>query len=192
MRMAPALLDMGLADPVFAQEANNMPKRYRFALLAGALSLFAAPALADGYPDRPVQRGPAPLTAQAPSQPHPECELIGGADWYCPPATRRYIDESKTRHYVRRYTTGGKCCGTAPPPVRQVSAPQGLTIDVTGFNGGVGAGVNGGYYGGGGTVIAYARASSSARAFVSASAATRFRGGFTYGGGGGCNVCGGS
>ncbi|MEM8998313.1 MAG: hypothetical protein AAGF23_26250, partial [Acidobacteriota bacterium] len=31
--------------------------------------------------------------------------------------------------------------------------PKGLTLDISGFNGGVGAGVDGGYYGGGGAVV---------------------------------------
>lgn len=171
-----------------------MPKRDTLALFAAALALFATPAHADGYADKPVQRGPEPLRAHVPAQPAPDCELIGGNEWYCPPAepaTRRYVDESQTRRYTRRYTTGGKCCGT---PVQTISAPAGLTLDTTGFGGGVGAGVTGGYYGGGGRVIVMARASSSARAYASAAASMRYSGSFnSWGGGyqgGGCNVCG--
>ena len=93
-----------------------MPKCYSLAACAAALALFAAPAFADGYPGRPVQKGPAPLKAHTTTQPAPGCELIGGSDWYCPPSetvTRRYVDESQTRQYVRRYTTGGACCTPA-------------------------------------------------------------------------------
>ncbi|MEQ8557882.1 MAG: hypothetical protein RIB03_06150 [Henriciella sp.] len=179
-----------------------MSKRYSLAAIAAAFMLAAGPAWADGYPDRPVQKGPPPLQAHIYEN---GCELIGGDDWYCPPdeihetQVRRYVDESKTRHYVTRYTTGGICCTpqAAPPPPRPVyhaPAPRGLVIDVASFGGGVGSGVDGGYYGGGGG-FAYASASASASARASASMRLAFRGGFKGGhkgrrggkkGGGGC------
>lgn len=208
-----------------------MPNCYRLAALVGALALFSAPALADGYADRPVNRGPTPLKAHDPTPPEPGCYLIDAASdtWSCPPlpqksastvttrtvsapahqpatygaTTRRYVDESKTRTYVNRYTTGGECCGgtprPAPPPpppvvVQKTRIERGMVIDIAGFDGGVGSGIDGGYYGGGGG-FAYASASSSASAFSSASAALTFRGGFKGGGkhrggkkrgGGGC------
>lgn len=172
-----------------------MSKRYSFAAMAGAAMLFVAPALADGYANKPVQRGPAPLKAHAPEA---NCELLGADEWYCPPretvaqpATRTWIDESQTRHYVTRYTTGGECCGAvSPPPVQRVHAQPGITIDASNFGGGVGTGVGGGggYYGGGG--FAYARASASAGAWSSAGAriafSGRYGGGHKGGGGGGC------
>ena len=210
-----------------------MPKRYRLAALAGTLALFAAPAVADGYANRPVNKGPAPLEAHQLTPPEPGCYLVDAQTdtWSCPPlpqkastsstrttytsaptvrsasygaTTRTYIDESKTRTYVNRYTTGGECCGDTrpvPPPRYIPPAPRppllverGLRIDINAFNGGVGSGVDGGYYGGGGG-FAYASASSSASAMSSAAASLTFRGSFKGRGGkkgkGGCNVCGG-
>lgn len=168
-----------------------MSKRYIFAALATGMAMIATPAVADGYADRPVQKGPPPLEAHAPA---PDCELIGDEDWYCPPAhseTRRYVDESKTRHYVKRYTTGGICCAQTAPPQRVAYRPtveRGLSIDIDGFTGGVGAGVDGGFYGGGGG-FAYASASASSSAYASAAAriafSASFRGGHK-GKGGGC------
>ncbi|MEQ9317174.1 MAG: hypothetical protein RLN72_15075 [Henriciella sp.] len=204
-----------------------MPKRYRLAVLAGAIALFAAPAVADGYAGKTYNRGPAPLQAHTLTPPEPGCYLVDAKTdtWSCPPlqqqvhktstghssytggTVRRYIDESKTRTYVNRYTTGGECCGDTrpapPPPPRYVPpAPRppvvverGLRIDISGFGGGVGNGVDGGYYGGGGGfAYASASASSSASAMASASASLTFRGSFKGGGkkgGGGCHVCGG-
>lgn len=194
-----------------------MPKRYRLAVLAGAIALFAAPAVADGYANKTYNRGPAPLKAHELTPPEPGCYLLDAETdtWSCPPlqqqvhktstghehgTVRRYIDESKTRTYVNRYTTGGECCGGTPRPVPPRPAPppvlvqRGLRIDASSFSGGVGSGVDGGFYGGGGGfAYASASASSSASAMASASAALTFRGGFRGGGkkGGGCHVCGG-
>ncbi|MGB3624661.1 MAG: hypothetical protein WA989_02470 [Henriciella sp.] len=202
-----------------------MPIRYRLAVLAGAIALFAAPAVADGYANKTYNRGPAPLKAHELTPPEPGCYLVDAETdtWSCPPlqqkaqtissghtayaggTVRRYIDDSKTRTYVNRYTTGGECCGDTrpapppryapPPPRRHNVVERGMRIDISGFGGGVGSGVDGGYYGGGGG-FAYASASSSASASAMASAAASltFRGGFKGGGkkgGGGCHVCGG-
>ncbi|MEM5515830.1 hypothetical protein WNY37_02640 [Henriciella sp. AS95] len=188
-----------------------MPICYRLAALAGSLALFAAPAVADGYANRPVNKGPSPLKASELTPPEPGCYLVDAETdtWSCPPlpqkaqstSTRTYIDESKTRTYVNRYTTGGECCGDTRPTPRPVvtSRPpvlveRGMRINISGFNGGVGSGVDGGYYGGGGG-FAYASASSSASATSYAAASLTFRGGFRGGGkkhkGGGCHVCGG-
>ena len=185
-----------------------MSKRYSLAVCTAAIVCLAGQAGADGYAGRSVQRGPEPLRAQVMHQPAPDCELVGGDDWYCPPAethVRRYVDESQTRHSVVRYSTGGSCCLQAappPPPMRTVvykqPAPRDLSIDISGFTGGVGSGVDGGYYGGGGGVFVYASANASASASASASMRFSFKGGFKgkrgkgkKGGGGGCSPCGG-
>lgn len=191
-----------------------MSKRYTLAALAGIAALFAAPAVADGYANKTVNHGPPPLKAHAITPPEPGCYPVGPDTWSCPPVqqevvhhaaakhtygatTRTYLDESKTRHYTNHYTTGGECCGGTPPPPRprprppvtKVHIDRGMVIDIAGFGGGVGAGVDGGYYGGGGG-FAYASASSSASAFSSAAASLTFRGGFKgrggKKGGGGC------
>ncbi len=186
-----------------------MSKRYTLAVLAGLAALFAAPAVADGYANKTVNHGPPPLKAHAVTPPEPGCYPVGHDTWSCPPisgetvhhapvrpvshhaygaTTRTYIDESQTRHYTNRYTTGGECCGGTPPPPRarppvtRVHADRGIKIDIAGFGGGVGAGVDGGYYGGGGG-FAYASASSSASAYSSAAARIAFSGGFKGRGG---------
>ena len=268
-----------------------MPYRYKAALLAASAALLATPALADGYENRPVNRGPAPLQAHAQqTPPEPGCYLVGHDTWSCPPlpqtahrshgaahsshhgytsAPARSVSSHSVSH--GGYASGtvsqsyaaahaghahayGAACGggynaiaarpaqvsyathtaaypatrsssaaystrtvshSAPRPVavsrtatrstgyatrsatRSTSyARRDVDLDISGFDGGVGNGVDGGYYGGGGG-FADASASSSASALSSAAASFTFNGSFRGGGGGknhgggGCNTCGG-
>ncbi|MEZ5947529.1 MAG: hypothetical protein R3C13_04715 [Hyphomonas sp.] len=111
-----------------------MSKRNILVSLALASALFAAPALADGKPVKPV-RGPTPLKAQ------PYCESGKGyfddhGRFVCPVVTRT----------VTRTVT--------PPTVTRVVAPPPAAVyDFSGFNGGVGSSIGSGYYGGGGGFI---------------------------------------
>ena len=132
--------------------------------------LFSAPALADGVPGKQVNRGPAPLTAKMMTPPEPGCVLVEGHKWSCPvPAARfTHAPVTTTRHAPvhRTYTTTSR---THAPPVprratstrtvsapvtrRVVSAPQQMKIDISGFDGGVGAGLGGEPVYGGGTIF---------------------------------------
>ena len=212
-----------------------MPNQYKVMAFAAAAMLMAAPAVADGYANRPVNHGPAPLQAHAElTPPEPGCYLVGPDTWSCPPlpktaqrshAATSYTSSAVSHGYSATHAghghAHGATCGynsyesrpaqvsyvsrPAPQPVRRAAtltatrtsyARSDVTIDIAGFDGGVGNGVDGGYYGGGGG-FAYASASSSASAFSSATAALTFQGGFRGGGGkkhhggGGCNKCGG-
>ncbi|MAN72578.1 MAG: hypothetical protein CME84_00615 [Henriciella sp.] len=171
--------------------------------LLAAAAMMAAPALADGYANRPVNRGPAPLQAHAePVPPEPGCYLVGPDTWSCPP-----LPQTVETHTVRERVSAAACCYSRPAPrpvqvrytPRPAPAPRSVSIDTSGFDGGVGSGVTGGYYGGGGGGYVYVRSSASANAFASAAASLTFRGGFHGGGGGkhhgggggGCGKCGG-
>lgn len=146
------------------------------ALLGGVLS---APAFADGVPGQQVNRGPAPLKAHAMTPPEPGCVLVEGNKWSCPvpaarfthapqPATRTYTTSTRTHAPVQRtYTTTTRTHAptvtrSATTSTRTVSAPvkrpvivrpQQMTVDISGFSGGVGAGVGGEPVFGGGTIF---------------------------------------
>jgi len=248
-----------------------MPYRYKAALLAASAALLTTPALADGYENRPVNRGPAPLQAHAQqTPPEPGCYLVGHDTWSCPPLPQTahpshgaahsshhgytsaparsvgahsvshggYASRSISHSYAAAHAghahAYGAACGynaiaarpaqvsyttravsrPAPRPVsvsRTATRSTGYTtrsaartttharrdvdLDISSFDGGVGNGVDGGYYGGGGG-FAYASASSSASALSHAAASFTFNGSFRGGGGGkhhggGCNTCGG-
>lgn len=231
-----------------------MSKRYTMLALAASSALFSVPAMADGYPNQTVNRGPAPLQAHQMTPPEPGCYLVEADTWSCPPlpqtaatvydtgpsysssysASSSYSSGNATGVYDAGYFVsdraysealynhdhyeGDAYCGGhravySPPPPRPVTyapAPpvtyarpqnvsyaryeRSISLDIGAFNGGVGSGVDGGYYGGGGG-FAYASASSSASAFSSAAAAISFSGRFGGGKGkhhkGGCNTCGG-
>ena len=182
-------------------------------LLAGLAlaTVFSAPAFADGTPGQRVNRGPAPLEAHQPTSPEPGCHLIeDGTAWSCP---ARPVQRAPVIH---KQTMAKPCCGkvtrtvvkdhptvvtkrsvthrTAQPRStvtrRPVQAPSGIQLDMASFSGGVGAGVDGGFYGGGGTVIA--GSSSSSRVHSHSASRFTFRSGHRggkkrrHGGAGGC------
>lgn len=108
--------------------------------LTVAACCFALPALADGR-DQVRVEGPAPLTPV-------ECHHVQAADGSC------YVRRETTQ--ITRRPTVTRTVTHAPSTVRRVvqaQAPTTQGFDFTGFNGGVGAGVTGGFVGGGGNVI---------------------------------------
>ena len=154
-------------------------------ILAGiAVTLvFSAPAFADGTPGKTVNRGPVPVQAHEPApcprQPNP-----------CGTITRTYV--KKHPPVITKRT---------PPPTRtvvqrKVETSTEVSLDMASFSGGVGNGVDGGFYGGGGAVFISSGRSFSGVLSHSASSFTfrsRRRGGKKrrYGGGGGCGCMGG-
>lgn len=100
-----------------------MPKRNIFVSLGIAAAMLACPAMADGKPGTPSFKGPSPLT------PSGDAELLGNEQ---PPVTRVPVQRT---------------------PAVEPPAPQPMRLDLSGFDGGVGAGISGGLYGGGGSLI---------------------------------------
>ena len=151
-----------------------MSLSYRLAALVAGSAVFAVPALADGVKDKHVNRGPAPLEAQ--SQ-HIMTQKS---------ATKHYAQHthahqhththahSHTGHVTQHYgyrqapTTQRRVVKTSHARVRQ---DNGLRIDTAAFTGGVGAGVDGGYYGGGGGFITFGASGGS---YVLSHSAARF------------------
>lgn len=146
---------------------------------AFALSvLFALPAFADGTPGTRVNRGPEPVQAHQPTPPEPGCYLIeDGQAWSCPARPTQ-----QPTHQPVTQTANRPCCGTFTrtivkehPPVvtqrtvthrqaptvtrqtsstvRRVETASEVRLDMASFSGGVGNGVEGGFYGGGGGII---------------------------------------
>lgn len=112
-----------------------MPKPHKWMGLALAATLLAAPALADGKDTgRPV-KGPEPLT------PHAQA---------CTPELHGH--EACRSHTVRRKVYRKASPTRTQRVVRRAVAPAPV-YDFSGFSGGVGAGIDGGYYGGGGGFI---------------------------------------
>ncbi|MEL6725195.1 MAG: hypothetical protein AAFP81_06535 [Pseudomonadota bacterium] len=195
-----------------------MPFCNKFLAIFAVLVLLSAPAFADGTPGKPVNRGPEPVQAHQPVPPEPGCYLIeDGRAWSCPahPATKikpapviekqsastpccgtfkRTIVKEHPPVVTKRTTTHRK----APTQrivkhypaetVRTVQTSNEVRLDMASFTGGVGSGVDGGFYGGGGGAIVI----SSGRSFsgVLSHSASQFtfrghRGGKKRGGGGG-------
>ncbi len=113
-----------------------MPKSNKWAVMSLTFAILAAPALADGKDTGQPVAGPAPLKPHA-STCAPELQ----GDAHCAPQKvyRRQVQHAP-RQVQRRV-------------VQQVATAP--SYDFSGFSGGVGAGVDGGYYGGGGGVIAF-------------------------------------
>lgn len=196
-----------------------MPIWNKISAALAVSALFAAPAFADGTPGQHVNRGPAPLQAQAPVPPRAGCVLIdNGRAWQCPAPVQQtsHRQASGTTHYGHRTadhrtstvnsqhsshahnhghnqghsshaTSHGANHGhshgavphtthSAPTHTRRVvstrSVPAtttrrtvstsstshqvvdtGVKLDVASFSGGVGNGVDGGFYGGGGAIF---------------------------------------
>jgi hypothetical protein len=154
-----------------------MPFRNKALAGVALFTLIRAPAFADGTPGKPVNRGPAPVEAHQPIPPEPGCYLIeDGAAWSCPalPAptpvqqsaaarccgtiTRTLVKEHKpvvtkrsVTYRAAPVTRTVQHRNTYIP--RQAAAPAGLHIDTASFSGGVGAGIDGGFHGGGGAVV---------------------------------------
>ena len=96
-----------------------MSKRYTAFLAAAVAALIASPAMADGYADRAVNRGPAPLQAHSPHQayapqpPEPGCYLVGEDTWSCPPlqagqqTAYGYTSSSASSYAASGYTSTG-------------------------------------------------------------------------------------
>lgn len=155
-----------------------MSKRNIFAIAMLGAALFAGTAAADGKTKRIYNPGPAPLNISCPTgfarTTDGKCVQINTTR----NCSNGFVRNSKgqcVRTTPPRQTTcptgfakqaNGQCIRltqtrppvTPRPPVRPRPpvAPrppvQQASFDLSGFNGGVGAGVNGGYYGGGGFV----------------------------------------
>ncbi len=195
-----------------------MPYYDRILAILAVFTLFSAAAFADGTPGKPVNRGPEPVQAQSPVPPEPGCYLIeDGRAWSCPahpstkikPAptlqkqssstpccgtfkrtivkehppvvTKRTVTHRKapTKRVVKHYPA---------KTVHKVQTSSEVRLDMASFSGGVGAGVDGGFYGGGGGAVII----TGGRSFsgVLSHSASRFtfrghRGGKKRGGGGG-------
>lgn len=188
------------------------------ATIALTLTL-AAPAVADGTPGQRVNRGPAPVQAHQPAPPEPGCYLIeDGKAWSCPArpvekpiqkaATNKPCCGTLTRTVVKKHppvVTKRTVTHRAAPPQqtvtrravttrRAVQTSSDVRLDVASFAGGVGNGVGGSYYGGGGAVFISSGHSYSGVMSHSASSFTfrHRRGGKRRGGGGGgCGCMGG-
>lgn len=147
------------------------------AMLAASV-LFAAPAFADGTPGQRVNRGPEPVQAHQPTPPEPGCYLIeDGQAWSCP---AKPVTKPATKRATK--TSSKPCCGTftrtvvkehapvitqrtvthrkAPSitrettrTVRKTETSSEVRLDMASFSGGVGNGIEGGFYGGGGAVV---------------------------------------
>jgi hypothetical protein len=196
-----------------------MPIWNKISAALAVSALFAAPAFADGTPGQHVNRGPAPLQAQAPVPPREGCILIeNGRAWQCPAPVQNttHRQASGTTHYGHRtadhrtttshsqhashahnhghnhghsghaashganhgHTHGAvtQTTRSAPTHTRRVvstrSVPAtttrrtvsstttrpaavdtGVKLDIASFSGGVGNGVEGGFYGGGGAIF---------------------------------------
>ncbi|MEL7110840.1 MAG: hypothetical protein AAGL99_16375 [Pseudomonadota bacterium] len=190
------------------------------AVFALALTM-TLPAVADGTPGQRVNRGPEPVRAHQPVPPEPGCYLIeDGKAWSCP-ARLAKAEPVPTRAAKPCCGTTTRTVVKEHPPVvtkRMVthrSAPAQRTVtrravttrrtpavpvsnevhlDMASFSGGVGSGVSGGYYGGGGAVLISSGRSYSgvlshgASSFTFRSRRGRRGGG---GGGGGCGCMGG-
>lgn len=126
----------------------------RFTAILALSILFTAPALADGTKGKTINRGPAPLEAHALTPPRPGCRLTeDGQHWACPAPVRKITHAHAPKRHTTR-TVHRKPAKTVRRVVK-TSAPtvSTLTLDISGFNGGVGSGVGGGHYGGGGAII---------------------------------------
>lgn len=112
-----------------------MPKPHTWTGLILAAALLAGPALADGKDTGQRVKGPEPLT----------------------PHARSCVPELHGHDACRTLTVKRKIHTTRAPArkqrvIRRAAAPA-ASYDFTGFDGGVGAGIDGGYYGGGGGFI---------------------------------------
>ncbi len=185
-----------------------MPICNRFLAIAAVSALFAAPVFADGTPGKQVNRGPAPLQAHAMAPPAPGCVLVeGNTMWSCPAPQAQFTRAPQTRlagpptvtRTVRRSaptTTTRRVTRSRPVTTRRVAATQQVTLDLASFSGGVGNGVDGGFYGGGGAIFfgggqrysGVLQHGASAFTFQRRGGGGKKRGGKKYGshGGGGC------
>jgi len=195
-----------------------MPICNKILAIAAISALFAAPSFADGIPGQQVNRGPAPLRAHTMTPPEPGCYLVEGNRWSCPAQQPRYTSTTtQTRRApaptTRRYTTSTvrrsapttttrTVTRSAPTVTRRVATTRRtsaivsntVTLDLASFSGGVGNGVDGGFYGGGGTIFFAGDKSFSGVLSHRASAFTfqrRSRGGKRGGGGHNCGCMGG-
>lgn len=125
-----------------------MPYWNKLLALMAISALFSTPALADGVTGKKINRGPPPLEAKVLTPPREGCRLTeDGQHWACPKLTQKPKQHTHRTVHRKPIKTVRRIVKTAAP------APKGLTLDISGFNGGVGAGVDGGYYGGGGGAI---------------------------------------
>jgi len=177
-----------------------MPICNKILAIAAMAALFSAPVFADGTPGQRINRGPAPLQAHNLTPPEPGCVLVEGNAWSCPAprqttrtiqTVRRSVPTTTRRTYTRTVpaTTTTRRTRSATR-TRTVAAPSALTLDLASFSGGVGNGVDGGFYGGGGIVILGGDRRFSGVLSHAASSFT-FRQRRRHRGGGGCGCMGG-
>jgi|GEM_PF-3001624 len=164
----------------------------RLAILAFAIAALgvAAPGVqADGTKSKRTVEMPAPLGSEGDRVEHPQTYYTH------PPRTtyrviRRqaapqvyYTKPSTTTYTTRTYTTGTSCCCACGETMTTTTtiAPGSLSGPYTG---GVGYGIEGGYYGGGGAVIV-SEGSGRRGSYVLSAPASRFtfqrRGGYSGG-----------
>ena len=150
------------------------------ALLIAAFA-FSAPAFADGTGKGPTYKAPAPLTPQ-PSVAHSNAVCHSSCG-----------QTTGLSHSGLATNPRPVCCGhAAPAPVYHAPAPQpvyyapapavqqAMTLDISGFNGGVGVGVNDVFVGGGGFGNAFVGSTGIRTGFVGINRSVN-RGGFSGG-----------
>ncbi|MEM7493638.1 MAG: hypothetical protein AAF296_09670 [Pseudomonadota bacterium] len=130
----------------------------KIAVLVFAGGLLSAPVFADGVSGQKINRGPTPLKAHTMTPPEPGCVLNAQGKWSCPIPPARFTNVAPTqKHYTttthhntaRHHTSTSRSYTTtrrshAPVVTRRVvSAPTTMTIDTSGFTGGVGVGLGG-------------------------------------------------
>ena len=184
-------------------------------------ALFAVPAFADGTPGKRVNRGPAPVVAHQPTPPEPGCYLVqDGQAWSCPARPTHAPQQAPKIHkqsaqqpccgsfkqtivkqhppvVTKRTVTHRSAPVTRrtihrqAQAVRTVERSTDIQLDLASFSGGVGNGVDGGFYGGGGAiVIGSGRSFSSVLTHSASSFTFRSRGGGKKKRrGGGCGKC---
>ena len=134
-----------------------MPNPHKWSGLLIAATLLAAPAFADGKDTgRPVQ-GPEPL------KPHAQT---------CVPELKGH--DACPTHTVKRKVYRKRAPVRTQRVVRKAAAPV-ARYDFSGFNGGVGARVDGGYYGGNGAFIVTGSSPRYSGVLSSRAAAFTFR-----------------
>lgn len=138
---------------------------------------FSAPAFADGTGKGPTYVAPAPLTAQ----PHTRYLAPQPTTYHSGTLCHSSCGQSTGLSHSGLPTNPRQtCCGhtPAPAPVYHAPAPQpvyhapapvvqqGMTLDISGFDGGVGVGVNDVFVGGGGFGNGFVGSTGASAGFV--------------------------
>lgn len=130
----------------------NWNKTWAALAISAAL---AVPAFADGVPGQKVNRGPEPVQPDAPA-PSPDPMQQTRATPCCGTTTRTVVKQHPP--VVTKRTVTHRKPRTSH---RTVQASSEVRLDTASFTGGVGAGVSGGFYGGGGVIVLTGRKSFS-------------------------------